>query len=132
MDTKVTLEELRKKYKAVRVARDWDPSLRSLGISIVLEAGELLEHFQWYDDSQFTNRLKKKPEIRKEIEMEVGDILNYLCEFADKMDIDFSTACEKTIAKINEKYPAVKAKDPNWREFYDQQKKKYRQNKGKA
>lgn len=115
MDEKTRVAEIKKWFHKTRTERGWKPTLRSLAISLCLESAELLEHFQWGEE------VKNK----KEIELEVGDILNYLCEFSDKLGIDLTTAAKKTIKKIDEKYPSEKTKTLG-EKFYYQQKKKYR------
>ncbi len=120
MDEKITLAEVKKWFHETRTKRGWNPSLKSLAISLCLESAELLEHFQWED--------KIKGKEKQEIKLEVGDILNYLCEFSDKLGIDLATAAKETIKKIDKKYPAEKIKTLGGK-FYYQQKKKYRNNK---
>lgn len=117
MDKKITLAEVKKWFHETRTKRGWNPSLKSLAISLCLESAELLEHFQWDEEV--------KKEEKGEIELEVGDILNYLCEFSDKLGIDLTTVAKKTIKKIDKKYPADKVLK-HGSEFYYQQKKKYR------
>ena len=85
--------------------RDWDKNPpRGLAISILLEAAELLEHYQWTDDSVGDN---------KELEEEVADILIYVIQFAALHDIDIALAIEHKLAKAAKKYPAshFKGKD---------------------
>lgn len=120
MDEKVTIAEVKKWFHKTRTDRGWKPTSKSLAISLCLESAELLEHFQWDENV-------KKGE-REEIELEVGDILNYLCEFSDKLGIDLATVAQKTIKKIDKKYPTDKVLK-HGSEFYYQQKKKYRKNK---
>jgi NTP pyrophosphatase (non-canonical NTP hydrolase) len=121
MDGKITVGKIRKLGKASREARGWDPDSRSIAISLVLEAGELLEHYQWDGGSG-------DPEEKEEIEMEVADILYYLTEFADKIDMDISEAFNRKLIKIEEKYPADKIRKLGDK-FYFAQKKKYREGK---
>lgn len=82
--------------------RDWDqqPS-RSLAISIALEAGELLEHFQWSDKSRGTT---------DEIAAELADILIYAFHFAIVENIDIPGAMMEKLEKQAKKYPAKKFK----------------------
>lgn len=128
MDEKTTVAEIKSWFYKTRTNRGWDPNLKSLAISLCLESAELLEHFQWYEDNEVVEKVKNDKKKREEIELEVGDILNYLCEFADKFKVDLSSAAKKTIRKIDKKYPAKRVR--NWSdEEYWQQKKKYRQKK---
>ena len=66
MDSKTTLEDIKKWARKVRNDRDWHPDARSLAISIVLEAGEILEHFQWDESASVEEKLKlSRKKIKK-------------------------------------------------------------------
>ncbi|OGM02246.1 hypothetical protein A2115_01945 [Candidatus Woesebacteria bacterium GWA1_41_8] len=121
MDKKIFVGRLRELCRKSRTARGWNPSAKNAAISLCLEASELLEHFQWDDWKELLKNKKK----REEIELEVGDIIYYLCEFADKLDIDLSESLKKKLKKIDEKYPAHLIKKHGM-QFYYNQKKKYR------
>ncbi|MEN6385926.1 MAG: nucleotide pyrophosphohydrolase [Phycisphaerales bacterium] len=97
--------------KKFRDERDWkqfhDP--RNMAISIVLEASELLEHFQWKSKEEIEQYVKNKKN-RGEIQDEIADIAAYLFELADNMDIDLMAAVKRKLAKNRKKYPVKKAK----------------------
>lgn len=120
-DGRVTISRLRELARKSREARRWNPSLKNIAISLALESAELLEHFQW-DDWEKTTRSEKQKE---EIKLEVADIVYYLCEFADKMEMDLSGALKEKLKKIDKKYPAGLIKKRGMK-FYYAQKKKYR------
>lgn len=118
MDEKTTVAQIKEWVHKMRTDREWVNTPRSLAISVVLEAGELLEHFQWSD--------AKMEEInREEVESEVADVLIYLSEFASETGIDLVSALKKKLKKIDEKYPADKIKKLGGK-FYYAQKRKYR------
>lgn len=79
--------------------RDWlnNPS-RGLAISIALEAGELLEHYQWND---------KPVGDKHALGEELADILIYVFQFAQKEGIDMPAAIKAKLAKAAQKYPAT-------------------------
>ena len=89
--------------------RDWEQfhNHKDLALSLVLEAGEVLEHFQW-----------KKPEeveahainCKEEIADELADVACYLFELADNLKIDLPQAIETKLAKNAQKYPVSKSK----------------------
>lgn len=95
--------------KQFRDQRDWmqfhDP--KNMSISIVLEAAELLEHFQWKTKKEAQNYIKKH---KDEIEDEIADIAAYLFKLADNLDIDLVTAMKNKIEKNRKKYPVEKSK----------------------
>ena len=57
-------------------------TLRNLAISLSLEAGEVLEHFQWGD----------VPVDTKELSRELADVALYLLQLASLADIDLEEA----------------------------------------
>jgi NTP pyrophosphatase (non-canonical NTP hydrolase) len=95
--------------KQFRDERDWkqfhDP--KNMAISIVLEASELLEHFQWKTKEEVEEYTKKN---KGEIQDEIADIAAYLFELADNLDIDLTSAVEQKLEKNRKKYPVEKAK----------------------
>ena len=57
-------------------------TLRNLAISLSLEAGEVLEHFQWSEDVK----------DRDDLEEELADVALYLLQIASIAEIDLSEA----------------------------------------
>ncbi len=91
-----------------RDARNWKQfhKPKDLAISLSLEAGEVLEHFQWKSEAEIEQYVKTN---KDEIADELADVLNYLLLMAHGMDIDLSAAQEKKIKKNGKKYPVEKA-----------------------
>lgn len=65
----------------------------------MIEAGELLECFQWDDDFG-----------QEAVCEELADIVNYCILMADKLDVDLEEIMLKKLAKNRQKYPVDKAK----------------------
>jgi NTP pyrophosphatase (non-canonical NTP hydrolase) len=102
-DSTTTITELSNMVWQYLEERDWHTaSARSTATSIVLEASELLEHYQWSD---------KPVGNKEELAEELADILNYCLEFARKHDIDITTAITAKLTKSAKKYPAEKFKN---------------------
>ena len=103
------LEYILNKIKIFRDERDWmqfhDP--KNMAISIILEASELLEHFQWKTKAEAEEYIKKN---RVKVEEEIADIALYLFELADNLDIDLLKAMERKIKENARKYPVGKSK----------------------
>ena len=103
---KTSFEELSKKLDAFDKERDWiglDPA--DLAKSIVLEAAELLELYQW--DNSLTKRGKDIPaKDKQKIAFEVADILIYLLKFCRESKIDIVDATLQKLEKVGKKYPA--------------------------
>lgn len=103
------LEDLRVRIRRFAEERDWDQfhTPKNLAMALIVEAAELVEHFQWLtaDESQALPADKKS-----EIEMELADILVYLVRLADKLDIDIYAAALNKLQRNAEKYPAEKVR----------------------
>ncbi|QLQ24777.1 MAG: nucleotide pyrophosphohydrolase [Dechloromonas sp.] len=93
-----------------RDARDWRQfhSLRSLIVSLNLEAAELLELTQWKNDAE-VEALPAEPASREALRDECADVLLYLLLIADSAGIDLAAAARAKLAKNAEKYPVDKA-----------------------
>ena len=82
--------------------RDWDQfhSLENLAKSISIEAGELLECFQW--DSENYNK--------EEVCEELADVFTYCIQMAMKLGVDPKEIILNKLEKTKKKYPVDKAK----------------------
>jgi len=100
-----SLEDLRERLRAFAAARDWEQfhSPKNLAMAMIVEAGELLEHFQWLTEPQ---SLALDAHTRAEVEQEIADVLLYLVRLADRLDIDLLQAATRKIALNEQKYPA--------------------------
>ena len=103
------IKEITAKIMKFRDERDWmqfhDP--KNMAVSIILEASELLEHFQWKTREEVEEYVaQNKMEIRDEI----ADIALYLFELSDNLGIDLISAMEEKLKKNAMKYPVEKAK----------------------
>ena len=94
-------EETLNRIRRFTEERDWDqfhtPS--NLAKSIVIEAGELLECFQWDDDIEL-----------EEVCDEMADVYSYLIMLADRLDVDLEEIAFAKLQKTKEKYPVEKAR----------------------
>ena len=103
------LDTLRDRLRAFALARDWAPfhSPKNLACALSVEAAELLEHFQWMTEEQ-----SRAPDDaqRAEIAHEAADVLLYLIQLADQLDIDLLVAADRKIALNAAKYPVEAAR----------------------
>ena len=103
------MEDLLTRIRRFRDERDWkqfhDP--KSLAASIVIEAAELLEEFQWDDKAQAERRAA---ENRESVADEMADVAIYLYELADILQIDLAAAIHAKLDKNERKYPVEKAR----------------------
>jgi dCTP diphosphatase len=85
--------------------RDWQQfhSPKNLASALVVEAGELLEHFQWMTEKQSRHL---SPQKRDAVGAEMADVLLYLIQLSTALGIDLIAAAHSKF-KVNEKkYPA--------------------------
>lgn len=82
--------------------RDWDQfhSPSNLAKSISIEAGELLECFQWSDDDYNLEDVKD----------ELADVLIYCIDLSNKLNLDIDELIMRKMKKNKEKYPIDKSK----------------------
>jgi len=109
MDEQTTIMTLKKQVSGFRDQRNWlnDNTPKNLAISISVEAGELLEHFQWKTDEQIREAVKDRAK-KNQISDELADVLILCLGFSDVMGIDISEAIEAKLKKAAEKYPVIK------------------------
>ncbi len=103
------LEELLTKIKQFRDERDWMQfhNHKDMAISLVLEANEVLEHFQWKNQEQIDKHVE---EHREDIAEEIADVAIFLLELADNLKIDVKQAVLDKLKKNTAKYPIDKAR----------------------
>lgn len=98
------MKEIRQTILNFRDERNWKPyhNEKDLAISISLEANELLENFQWKSSEEAVRGSKQN------IKEEMADILIYLVQLADKLDIDLEEEVLEKMKKNALKYPVQK------------------------
>lgn len=103
------LDQLTERILSFRDARDWKQfhNPKDLAISLLLEAGEVLEHFQWKDKSEMEKYvLTHKTEIGEEL----ADVLYWVLLMSYDLDIDILNALDKKLLINEGKYPVEKAR----------------------
>ena len=78
-----------------------------MALSLVLEAGEVMEHFQWKSEKEVSEYIKKH---KAEIGDELADVFYWVLLIANDLDIDLPTAVSKKLKKNEKKYPIKKSK----------------------
>lgn len=96
---------LRDALRDFAAARDWQRyhTPKNLAMAMIVEAAELVEHFQWATAEESARPSEEK---RAAIRDEVADTLIYLVELADALEIDLLAAARDKIVKNAVKYPA--------------------------
>ncbi|EKN69264.1 putative pyrophosphatase [Neobacillus bataviensis LMG 21833] len=95
------MKEIQQRVLAFRDERDWKQyhNEKDLAISISLEANELLENFQWRTSEEAI------VESKQNIKEEMADILIYLVQLADKLEINLEEEVFDKLVKNAIKYP---------------------------
>ncbi len=102
------LRELRDRLRRFAADRDWEQfhSPKNLAMALSVEAGELLERFQWKSESESRSL---NPEELALARQELADVLLYLIRLADRLDIDLIDAAQKKLDINADKYPVEKS-----------------------
>ncbi len=103
------IKKLTEKIKRFRDERDWKQfhNPKDVALSLVLEATEVLEHFQWKNQLEIEEYVKK---AKEDIGEELADVLYWILLMSHDIGIDIKEMLEKKIKKNAEKYPVEKAK----------------------
>jgi NTP pyrophosphatase (non-canonical NTP hydrolase) len=99
------LEAIRIRIRNFADERDWNQfhSPKNLSMALIVEAAELVEHFQWMKQNESFALSKDKLAA---VEEELADILVYLVRMADQLGIDLISAAKKKITSNEARYPA--------------------------
>jgi NTP pyrophosphatase (non-canonical NTP hydrolase) len=100
-----TLKHLQQKIVEFRDARNWKQfhTLKDLAISLSLEAGELLENFQWKSSEE---AVRENFENMKD---ELADVVIYALLLSHELGIDLEEAIMDKMKKNEQKYPIEKS-----------------------
>jgi len=104
-----SLQALARALQQFADARDWGPfhSPKNLASALVVEAGELLEHFQWLSEDQSR---QLAPEKKQAVAHEMADVLLYLVQLSSVLGIDLMDAARAKMALNAQKYPVEQAR----------------------
>lgn len=109
MQDQDTLAHLAEQLKAFADAREWGQfhSPKNLASALVVEAGELLEHFQWMTEAQSRAIDADK---KQAVAHEMADVLLYLVQLSSSLNIDLVRAAREKMALNEQRYPVAVAK----------------------
>ncbi len=91
--------------------RDWEQfhTPKNLSMALSVEAGELVEIFQWLTPEQ-SLQVAHNEQLKERVGEELSDILTYLLRLAAIADIDLPQALHDKFVANAEKYPVEKAR----------------------
>ena len=103
------LEGLTAAVLRFRDERDWKQfhNPKDVALSLLLEAGELLEIFQWKDAAGVAEAAQAR---KADLADELADVLSYTLLMAHELGIDLGAALQAKLEKNARKYPVDKAK----------------------
>lgn len=103
------IKKLTEKIIKFRDARDWKQfhNPKDMALSLILEAAEVLEHFQWKTQKEIEEYIKTN---KDDIGEELADVLYWVLLMCNDLKINILDVLEKKIKKNERKYPIDKAK----------------------
>ena len=106
---KMRISDATRKIREFRDARDWKQfhTPKDVALSLVLEAAEVLEHFQWKTNEEVKAHVDHH---RDEIGEELADVMYWVLLMSHDLGVDIARALEKKIQKNEQRYPVEKAR----------------------
>ncbi|QEG01167.1 MazG nucleotide pyrophosphohydrolase domain protein [Stieleria maiorica] len=106
-DRSTSVQDLRDLVEQFVAERNWHSfhNPKNLAMSLGIETGELMEHFQWLtldEAAEVQHDAAKKHDVGEEL----ADCLAYVLAIANTMEIDLSSTLAKKMIRNAEKYPA--------------------------
>ena len=103
------IKEITKRIVELRDERDWKQfhTPKDMALSLVLEAAEVLEHFQWKSREEVEEYVKTH---KNEVGEELADVLCWVLLMCHDLNIDIYKTSLKKMEKTKKKYPVEKSK----------------------
>ena len=102
-----SLANLQAALRRFAQARDWAQfhAPKNLACALAVEAAELLEPFQWMSEAQSS---ALSPEQRAHVSQEMADVMLYLVQLADVLEVDVLQAARDKMKINQQRFPADK------------------------
>lgn len=99
-----SIQELTQEIIAFRDSRDWKQfhNPKDMALSLVLEASEVMEHFQWKDAQEMEEYIKLH---KDEVGEELADVLYWILLMSHDLNIDILHSLQSKMKKNGAKYP---------------------------
>ena len=106
------LGDLTEKIVSFRDARDWKQfhNVKDMALSLMLEAGEVGELFQFKSEAELEKVVESK---RERLGEELSDVLYWVLLMAHDSGIDLERSFAENMKRNEEKYPLEKARGNN-------------------
>ena len=104
-----SLSDLARQLDRFAAERDWQQfhSPKNLASALIVEAGELLEHFQWLTEAQSRAMPADKA---AQVASEMADVLLYLIQLASALGVDLVAAAQSKLHLNESRYPVALAR----------------------
>lgn len=105
-DQTTPVAELRRLVQDFVDERNWNSfhNPKNLSMSLAIEAGELMEHFQWLTLPE-AGEVAVDSDKKQQVAEELADCLAYVIAIANAMNIDLSEALKAKMIRNAQKYP---------------------------
>jgi NTP pyrophosphatase (non-canonical NTP hydrolase) len=105
-DGECTIGQLRRLVDEFVSQRNWQEfhNPKNLSMALTVEAGELMEHFQWLTTEQVVSRQGYDLE---QVADELADVTSYVLALSNALGIDLSSAVTRKMIKNRQKYPTT-------------------------
>lgn len=106
------LTKLRDRLREFVRERDWEQfhSPKNLAMAMIVEAAELVEHFQWMTEQESR---ELGPDKLEQVAQEIADTFVYLLRLSDVLGLDMVDIANRKIDLNAQKYPADKVRGSN-------------------
>lgn len=103
------LENLEARLLQFAKQRDWEQfhAPKNLAMALAVEAGELMEHFQWLSEQQSESLSADKLE---EVGFEIADVFIFTVRLASRLGLDLDDFVRRKIEINEQKYPTHKVR----------------------
>jgi NTP pyrophosphatase (non-canonical NTP hydrolase) len=123
-DKSTTFQEVKDDIVQFIDEREWKnfQEPKEVAISLSLEAGELLENFQWVNTP--IEEIKADPKKMEDISDELADVIIYAMQLSNAFGLQLSECIRQKMEKNRKKYPAnlVKGKHHKYTYYQSQNK----------
>ena len=109
MTRDAALQDLSRQLEHFARERDWGRfhSPKNLASALIVEAAELLEHFQWLTEEQSR---QLNPDQHAAVAAEMADVLLYLLQMGNELGIDVAEAARAKMGVNAERFPVISPK----------------------